>query len=269
MENDMSESIDFVLHDKIDGVEVTPSTIDFTRFNEFNQQVEEFVAGSDARGVGRRLQLDTVHVQIVAGSYCLRVLLTSALLAAVEPELKALTNENALSSIDDRRAKVVERWQSKAKMHDDRWYEVRVTRSDGRATAPVIRIGPETNFRRDGMEPWVQLETYLLGDVYDMGGERPNVHIKIPESGETHIIQADRDTLKGMDKGVLYERSLLHVRGEQNIATGQLRKLQLLEFVNYNPNYDAAALDRFIAEGREAWADVPDAATWVRDLRGD
>ena len=32
--------------------------------------------------------------------------------------------------------------------------------------------------------------------------------------------------------------------------------------------YDEAALDRFAEAGRLAWADVPDAAAWVRQLRG-
>ena len=32
--------------------------------------------------------------------------------------------------------------------------------------------------------------------------------------------------------------------------------------------YDSAALDRFIEAGTRAWADVPDAAEWVRQLRG-
>jgi hypothetical protein len=32
--------------------------------------------------------------------------------------------------------------------------------------------------------------------------------------------------------------------------------------------YDEEALDRFAAAGAIAWADVPDAAQWVRELRG-
>jgi DEAD/DEAH box helicase domain-containing protein len=35
------------------------------------------------------------------------------------------------------------------------------------------------------------------------------------------------------------------------------------------PGVDEPALDRFAEAGREAWADVPDAAEWVRELRGD
>jgi len=262
----MSETIDFELHDKVDGVEITPTTINFTRFNEFNQQVEDFVAGSDGDS-GRKLLLDTVYVEVHPGSYCLRVVLTLAMLAAVEPEVRLLTRQDALSNLDKKRAKIVERWQSRAKTNDDLYYEVRISRSDGR-DAPSIRIGPETNFRYGAADPWVSVETYLLGEVFDMGGEKPNVHIRLSESGEIHIVQTDKNTLRGLEKNPLYERALLHVTGEQNTETRQLRKLRLLEFVNYNPNYDEAALQRFIAAGREAWADVPNAAAWVRELRG-
>jgi hypothetical protein len=47
-----------------------------------------------------------------------------------------------------------------------------------------------------------------------------------------------------------------------------LRNIQLVSFVDYQPAYNEAALDRFAASGAEAWADVPDAAQWVWELRG-
>jgi hypothetical protein len=34
------------------------------------------------------------------------------------------------------------------------------------------------------------------------------------------------------------------------------------------PAYDPEELKEFIEEGTKAWADVPDAAAWVRELRG-
>ena len=37
---------------------------------------------------------------------------------------------------------------------------------------------------------------------------------------------------------------------------------------NNKPRYDEEALNRFAEVGRRAWADVPDAAQWVRQLRG-
>lgn len=36
-----------------------------------------------------------------------------------------------------------------------------------------------------------------------------------------------------------------------------------------NPEIDEAALAKLWQNGREAWKDVPDAAAWVEDLRGN
>ena len=66
----------------------------------------------------------------------------------------------------------------------------------------------------------------------------------------------------------LYHKALLQVRAEQHFRTGELRNVQLIAFVDYQPAYDEAALDRFAEKGEQAWADVPDAARWVRELRG-
>ena len=51
-------SIEFVLHGKVGGVDITPRTIGLSQFNEFNVQVETFVGGS------QRLNLDEAHVEI-------------------------------------------------------------------------------------------------------------------------------------------------------------------------------------------------------------
>jgi hypothetical protein len=39
------ETISFKMEDRIDGVEITPETIGFARFNRFNKEVEDFIKG--------------------------------------------------------------------------------------------------------------------------------------------------------------------------------------------------------------------------------
>ena len=72
----------------------------------------------------------------------------------------------------------------------------------------------------------------------------------------------------GREMERLYHKVLLHVRAEQHFRTGDLRNIQLISFVDYQPAYNEEALDRFTAKGAAAWADVPDAAQWVREVRG-
>lgn len=49
---------------------------------------------------------------------------------------------------------------------------------------------------------------------------------------------------------------------------GELRHIQLVAFMDYQPAFSAEALDRFATRGAEVWRDVPDAAEWVRQVRG-
>lgn len=262
----MSELADFKMEGSIDGVEITPTTIDFTRFNEFNRQVELFLIGTDPV-VGDRLQLHTVRSEVVPGSYVLRLSMSVAMIALVESKVRVLAHEDGLANLDDNRAKVVEKWQSKAKKHDRLSYEIRIMRSNG-TSPPPVRIGRDTNFRRAEVDSWAPVETYLLGEIVDAGGLDPNIHIRLFESGDTLIVQTDRETLGSLEQNPLYKRALLRAEGQQNIKTGDFRNLKLREFVNYKAHYDEAALQRFIEKGREAWADVPDASEWVRDIRG-
>lgn len=257
----MSESIEFVLHGKINGEEITPSTINLSQFNEFNRQVEDFIAG---RHGGK---LDTVRVEIKDGSYCLGALMSIAMTAAVDSDMeKLMRGEDALGDVDPKRAEIVKNWQSKASAHEDMFFEVRSSTSLRRGSRP-LRISHETHFRFGDKSPWVVVEKYLFGTVEEMGGSTSsNVHLRLPKSGKIVIVDSDRANIEA--RPVLYQKVLLRVRAEEHARTGELRKLRLIDFVDYKPGYDEAALDRFAEEGAKAWADIPDGAAWVRDRRG-
>ena len=77
-------AIEFVLHGKVEGVEITPHTIGLSQFNEFNQQVETFISGR------QKVKLDQAHVEIANGSYVLRVLLPAVVLSCVEGDVKLM-----------------------------------------------------------------------------------------------------------------------------------------------------------------------------------
>jgi hypothetical protein len=56
------QTIEFFLRGKVGGVELTPRTIGLSQFNEFNQQVEAFVAGS------QKGKQNETHVEVAEGS---------------------------------------------------------------------------------------------------------------------------------------------------------------------------------------------------------
>ena len=252
-------TIEFVLRDRVDGVDITPATIGLSRFNEFNQQVQDFIAGSE------KLKLDKVHVHIENGSYKLVVLLPLVISAALEPDLHSLQRQDALGEIDPKRAEIVSKWQARSKNHEDLSYAIRPV---GLQTEP-IELSRTTDFRVGAIIPWVKVEKYLFGTVMDMGGvQKANVHIRLDDTGQVVRIGSNQSYLKDQHDNRLYRKALVRVEAEQHHKTGQLRNLRLLSFEDYEPSYNESALDRFISTGTQAWSDVPDAAGWVRELRG-
>ncbi|NLF19112.1 MAG: hypothetical protein GX595_17935 [Lentisphaerae bacterium] len=254
-----AEAIEFVMRGQVDGVEITPRTIGLSQFNEFNQQAEAFLAGSE------RLALGKAHVEILEGSYRLRVLLPVIALAAVEPDLRLLAREDALGEIDSKRAEIVTRWQTRSKAAEALSYEIR----PGTAALPAVCISKASDYHVGEVSPWVAVEKYLLGTVVDMGGaQKANVHVRLDDTGRVVKIGASQGYLHDQRENRLYHKILVHVRAEQHHRTSDLRNLQMIGFVDYQPVYDEAALDRFAAQGKEAWRDVADAVAWVRELRG-
>ena len=228
-------------------------------FNQFNGEVEALIAGSQ-----RGMKLNEAHVQIEEGSYQLRVILSAALMAALAPDLRALEREDSLGEIDPKRAEIIQKWQERARRSDSLAYGIN---SPGEILKPLT-IARTTNYREGDTTPWVEVEKYLFGRIVDMGGvHRANVHLAL-EGGGTVIVGSSEEFLRNQKDNRLYHRGLLRVKAKQNVRTGKLREVRLLDFVPYDPAADDEGLERFIEQGTRAWADVPDAAGWVRELRG-
>jgi hypothetical protein len=241
-------------------VAITPRTIGLSQFNEFNQQVESFIAGRE------KLKLDQVHVAVEEGSYVLRAFLPAVVATIINTDLQLLAREDSLGEIDPRRAEVLQKWQARAKTNPDQVYEVR-PKEQG---LPQLRIAPNTDFRTGDVIPWVAVEKFLFGQVLDMGGaQRANIHLRLAKGGRVLLVNASQGYLRDQVENRLYHKALLHVRAEQHFRTGDLRNIQLISFVDYRPGYNEEALERFADKGAEAWADIPDAAAWVRELRED
>jgi hypothetical protein len=254
-----SQSIEFVLRGDCDGVAISPSTISFPFFNQFNSEVEILVGGSDKQGLGE------CHVTVQEGSYKLVVLLSVVAFASFSKDLTLLQREDSLGEIDPRRADVVTKWQSRAKNSSSLSFEIRPRE---KAFHSVV-ISNKSDFHVGDVQPWVTIEKYLFGQIVDMGGaNKANVHLRLHDSGKIIKIDTTQAYLERQSANRLYHKTLLQVRAEQHYKTGTWRNVQLIGFVDYEPKSNDDALDRFAEEGAKAWGDVKDAAKWLRELRG-
>lgn len=255
-----SGQIAFVLKARVKDQEVTPGTISLALFNEFNAEVEKFLAGSQRRSPGHEVRFD-----IESGSYKLVLTLPTPLFASVRTDLQRLGREDALGEIDPKRAEIITQWQERAQSMPG--YGVDIT-SPGGAFRPV-RITRATEYRTPNDDHWVNVERYIVGTVVDMGGlTTANVHVQDDATGRQIVAASSEEYLREQKENVLYRKVQIHVTAQENIKTGKLRGVRLISFVGNAPSYDEMELETAIEKGSKAWAGIPNAASWVRDLRG-
>jgi hypothetical protein len=253
--------IAFRLRAKANQAEITPATIGFSLFNQFNTEVEEFLAGGQ-----RRMPLDEVHVEIQDGSYILRLTLPVLLASALEPDLRKLQKEDSLGEVDPKRAAVVERWQKRARNNPDYFVGIE---SPEPAFTP-IQISKDTDYHTPDEDDWVAVEKYVVGTVVDMGGTTAaNVHLLYEDTGKRLVAESSENFLREQKENYLYRKVQIHVAAQENVKSGELRDVRLLSFIGKGPSYDEAELEAAIAKGTKAWANVPDSVAWLAKVRGD
>ena len=211
-------------------MDITPQTIGLHLFNQFNAEVEDLIVGSQ-----RALKLTEANVRVEEGSYRQKVVLTAALLASFGPDLQRLNRQDSLGEIDPERAKIIQRWQARAKSDQGLQDEVRAA---GEAPAKV-QVTTSTDYHVGKTTPWVAVEQYLFGRIVDMGGaQKANVHLAVEGTGRIQIVGAGEELLREQKENRLYHKALLRVRAEQHSRTGELRNIRLIDFEEYDPGYN-------------------------------
>lgn len=247
----------FSLTDRIDGAEIGPARVPLAMLGKFQAEVADFLKGSS-----RDVDPNQVFIAVEEGSLTLAASELSAA-TSLWRDLNLLENGDALDEIDPKRATVVEVWQAAARQFPQRSYSIgkSVQRS-------IVRVSAQTNFRRVSEDAWVTVEKYVHGKIVDMGGKsKPNVHLEL-QNGVLITIASGQELLAQEEQNRVYRPALLHITAEENLRTGELRKLTLLSFEQYEPAYDDSEFKRMVERGTRAWADVTYAEDWVEELRG-
>jgi len=254
--------LEFVLKGTVAGKSISTSNgLPFSRFAEFNDEVQRFLLGSDGKAL-----LNDVQVQVAEGSYMLRVIIPTGILGSLISDTAKLAASNAMSGIDPVRAGVVLRWQERAKMDSSLSYGLR----DPDAKLAPVTVDGRSNFTREEKETKIQVERYLVGEITDWGGAQSvNLHLRIRNSKETIIIKASADQIRDQKENLVFHKALVHVRARQNLKTGRLEDYALIDLRAYAPaEISDTRLQELFEKGAKAWAGVRDAGAWVEELRG-
>lgn len=251
---------EFKLEDVVGGVALTPATVDLPTLRTFLEEIEALAKGDESAA-----SLADSRVQVGEGSIRVRLSLPERLAENANADFARLAASGDLDQISPRRAKVIERWQSRARHSATRSYGIAAPEP----FAKPLTISKESQFVHRGEASWVEVEKYLVGKVVDLGGKQdPNVHLVVEGTGESLRIGASEAQLVAEETNQLYRQRTLRIRAEQHLQSRALRNLRLLQFLPVSEEPDEAALAELWRKGGAAWKGVPSAARWVEELRG-
>jgi hypothetical protein len=114
----------------------------------------------------------------------------------------------------------------------------------------------------------VQVERYLRGEIEDLGGTSvANAHMRLPD-GTRLTVQTSKELIRSDKINRVYKPAMVRIRAKFNVLTHEYKDALLIEFVEYDNKPDMEALRRGRERAAKAWADVPDSAAWVEQIRG-
>lgn len=170
--------------------------------------------------------------------------------------------QGSLDILDSRAAAVIDKWQRKA-YSTGREYAIGSSVSGDQT---VVRISKDTAFIivQSG---WVNTNLYLYGKIYEEGGlNRINLHILTDRYGKLPVKATEEQLTEGENK--LFKVYGLWVKGKQNIDSGELKDLELIDYLTYQPEYDELALQLLIKKASPNWRAIKDKDAWLNDIRG-
>lgn len=255
-----SGPVEFAVQGEINGTPISPAHVPFGLMRKFHEEVERLVLGSNQGSLN-----DTV-VEVHEGSYGLVVPIPENVRDSFERDMLVAADPDAAAVPDPERLKILLSWQRRAAFEKNQSYFVRP--QGERARFRTLQIDPQTKLRRATEDRWIVTELMLLGQVLDAGGtQKANIHVRLRDQPHPVIVDVHREQLEREPFPFTGEK-LLRVFAERNERTQVLRKLRLVEFVPYRPQFDEAEFSRMTEAGSKAWHGVPEAAEWVRQQRG-
>ena len=184
-----------------------------------------------------------------------KVIMFSALMAEVG-------KQGSVDLLDPKAAIIIDKWQRKAQS-TGRQYAIHSSIAEDTS---LITINQESQFISPQSD-WVDTSLYLYGEIYEEGGlSNINLHILTDRYGKL-FVKASKEQLTAGDNK-LFKIYGLWVKGKQNISNGQLKDLELIDYLKYQPEYEELALQKLIKKASTNWKSIKNKDAWLTDVRG-
>ncbi len=254
-----SEPVEFAFEGEANGTPISPENVPFGLMRRFHKEVEKLVLGSN------KGSLNDVVVRVKEGSYGLAVPIPASVEESFTRDMAVAHDPNGSTTPDPIRLSVLIKWQHRSTVERGLSYFVRPSETSQRFQE--LKIDANTSLKKPPSDQWLPVELMLLGKVREAGGENANIHVQLRDIKEPVIVSINWAQLEN-EKFPFTGEKLMRVSAKRNLRTKELGKFKLIEFISYSPQFDETAFTRMITAGKEAWQNVPDASSWVREQRG-
>jgi hypothetical protein len=247
--NDLRLSMYGVLDEK----PISPSNVSLLDLKQMADDFGKFIRGSDD------INLKELSVSVQEG--CVSLSLNNYVhTPSMQHDYSILMdNPSGGAAIDPARATVISNLQAISKGSSDRKYVISYA---GRK----LTIDSSTDYKVN--EPvYVDIEDYIYGELYDMGGQQiPNIHL-VAEDGKKITVPAEKELL--MNAGDrLYRKQLIYVSAKEDIKTGERKDYSLISFENYSPKWDEEEFDALVDFYTPKISVMPNAGSVIAAMRG-
>jgi len=148
--------------------------------------------------------------------------------------------------LQQKAATIIYKWQKKA-FASGREYTITSSVNE----RPFLTINRDTKFIALQTD-WVNTNLYLYGEISEEGGlSSSNLHILTERYGKLRVDATTEQLTSGINK--LYNIYGLWVKGKQNVTTGFLKDLSLIDFLWHQLDYDELALNKLIEKASASW----------------
>ncbi len=164
--------------------------------------------------------------------------------------------------LEPKAAAIIDKWQRKS-YTTGREYFITSSISPDQA---FVTINKESEFIAPQTD-WVNINLYLYGKIFEEGGlNKVNLHFLTDRYGKLVVDASEEQLTSGANK--LFQVYGLWVKGKQNLQSGFLKDLELIDFLNYQTNYDELVLNKLIDKASENWKKIQNKDVWLEEIRG-
>lgn len=170
-----------------------------------------------------------------------------------------IRKRKSLDFLDYKRQEVIDKFQKKAIKEG-----FIIEFNNSLSTESSLVIDTSTNY--DMIAPkFYESEFYLYGEIYQVGGKNPNIHISTSKFGNITISATKERILNGEKK--TYKPYGVKVKGKKSLSDGKFNDLKLVEFINYRPSFDKSLLDKIIDRASKNLNKITNLDQWIDGLK--